>query len=195
MRKIFLDLGTHHGQGINEIVRLRGIDNTWKIFSFEANPITFNSFDRKNFRPDLNIKFFNKAVGIDNKQILLNIETTDEGDIGQGSSIIEMDKWNSPLHYGKFIRQVTVSSFDLSSFILKNFTDSDLIIIKMDIEGSEYDVLEKMIADSSINLVSEIYLEFHGMFFSNKEEIQYREQKILDELKSKNIIIHGPLDI
>jgi len=191
MRKIFLDCGTHYGQGLSEIANYKCMDSTWEIFSWEANPVTFNTLNKKSFRPDLNVKFFNQAIGINNESITLNIETMDDGNnTGQGSSIVDLDKWNSPLHYGTFKHQILVNSIDFSSFILENFTRDDFIILKIDIEGSEYDVLEKMINDFSIDLISEIYVEWHNRFFSNKEEILIREQTIINELNKRNVKIH-----
>jgi FkbM family methyltransferase len=193
MRKIFLDCGTHFGQGLAQIATNRAMDNTWEIMSWEANPITFCLFDKTFFRKDLNITFFNQAIGINNEKIILNVETTKEGySTGMGSSIIDLDKWNSPLHSGTFKEKVFVDSIDFSSFILENFTKDDHIILKMDIEGSEYNVLEKMINDSSLDLISEIYVEWHSWVFSNsdKEEILIREQAIINELNAKNIKMH-----
>jgi FkbM family methyltransferase len=191
MRKIFLDCGTHFGQGLNAISTNRGMDNTWEIMSWEANPITFASFNKTAFRKDLNITFFNQAISINNEKTVLNIETTKEGySTGWGSSIIELDKWDSPLHSGTFKEKVLVDSIDFSSFILQHFTKDDVIILKLDIEGSEYNVLEKMIADSSLDLISEMYVEWHNKNFSNREEILIREQAILNEIKIRDIRLH-----
>ena len=40
--KIFIDSGTHFGEGLKAHVSLLNIDETWKIYCFEANPFTFD---------------------------------------------------------------------------------------------------------------------------------------------------------
>ena len=37
MRKIFLDCGTHYGEGLNSFINHYNIDNTWDVYSFEPN--------------------------------------------------------------------------------------------------------------------------------------------------------------
>ena len=55
---------------------------------------------------------------------------------------------------GNFKYQYDVQCVDLSEFIKNNFAKEDNIIIKMDIEGSEYDTLEKMIDDGTIEYIN-----------------------------------------
>jgi FkbM family methyltransferase len=54
-----------------------------------------------------------------------------------------------------------VPCFDFSAWLLRTFNLGDHVTVKMDIEGAEYDVLEKMIADRSILLVNELVCEWH----------------------------------
>lgn len=42
-----------------------------------------------------------------------------------------------------------------------HFTYSDFIFVKMDIEGAEWPVLEKMINDGTIGLIDELAFECH----------------------------------
>ena len=56
------------------------------------------------------------------------------------------------------------------------------MIIKMDIEGSEYDTLEKMIKDNVIERVNHLAVEWHSRFFTNSQEIEERERKIIEKI-------------
>lgn len=51
--------------------------------------------------------------------------------------------------------------FDFSRWLMENFDLRDQIIVKMDIEGAEYDLLSKMIGDKSIFLVDRLLCEWH----------------------------------
>jgi FkbM family methyltransferase len=54
-----------------------------------------------------------------------------------------------------------VPCFDFSSWLLRRFSLHDDIILKMDVEGAEYDLLEKMLRDRSIYLVRRLICEWH----------------------------------
>lgn len=65
-----------------------------------------------------------------------------------------------------YSRCITVPCIDFSSWIRRNFSTSDQIIVKMDIEGAEYDVLEKMVAEDTIRDISVLYVEWHAHKFA-----------------------------
>lgn len=192
MRKIFLDCGTHYGQGLSEFIKLKNIDRSWEIYSWEANPFTFNGFVKDEFLKKYNVTFYNQAISTVDGHIELNVETTKDGNhTGQGSSIIELDKWQSPMHKGVFLQKVNIPCIDFSNYLLKEFNKDDLIILKMDIEGAEYSVLEKMIKDSSADFINEIYVEWHSRFFPNRDEYKEKEYSIIDALKSKGVLVNN----
>jgi FkbM family methyltransferase len=188
MKNVLLDLGTHYGQGLREFIERFGVNDTWSVFTFEANPVTFEIFRKEYHSLTPFVGATNAAVSDHFGTITLNIETPpNEGDTGQGSSVIPLDNWdpwgNTTLGT-HFKTQVTVNCLDFSKFIADNFTKEDNIIVKMDIEGSEYDVLEKMIADGTIEYLNHISVEWHSRFFSNKEETELREKTVIDKLKT-----------
>jgi len=50
---------------------------------------------------------------------------------------------------------------DFSNWIKDTFSKDDYIVLKMDIEGAEYDVLSKMLADKTLDYINVMYLECH----------------------------------
>lgn len=81
-RKIILDFGTHHGEGLHKMIQVHGADETWQIYSFEANPYTYTHFEAlrdaisgvdgmKSRLPwlDWDITYVNKAVWSENKGV------------------------------------------------------------------------------------------------------------------------------
>ena len=191
MANIFLDLGTHFGQGLREFIQKYSMDSNWEIYTFEANPITYKKFKDEFLHLTPNVISYNRAVSNVDDMIAINLETPPNEDAtGMGSSTISLDVWDpwgSDSSKDKFKQTANVLAFDLSSYILELFHREDFIVIKMDIEGSEYDVLEKMIQDNSIYLIDEIYIEWHAKYFKNKEDILQRENAIIEELKNRNI--------
>jgi FkbM family methyltransferase len=190
MRNILLDLGTHYGQGLREFISKFNVDSSWSVFTFEANPVTYKIFMDNYHKLTPYVIAYNKAITNYNGTITINIETPpNEGETGMGSSVIGLDIWNP---WGGELREnfktsAEVPCIDLSEFIKTNFTVDDNIVIKMDIEGAEYDTLEKMIADKTLDYVNNISIEWHSRFFTNREEILERETKIKTYMNEQNV--------
>lgn len=198
-RKILLDCGTHFGEGLDAFILKFNVDSSWIVHTFEANPATFYQFERNQIpskytgrkRIDY-VTYHNEAISTKNSTVLLNIETHPDEDFnhtGQGTSIISLDQWNP--HNGgtkKFFNYCcNVPCIHFSEFIMKNFKRDDFIVIKMDIEGEEYNVLEDMISSDVISWIDYIAVEFHAQHFTNSQEMKLREESIIQILKDKNI--------
>jgi len=197
MKKVLLDCGSHLGQGLKHLSKLKTIDNSWEIHSWEANPHTFkqllNTFEFK-----YKVNFYNQAVSDHDGLIKINIETTKqkrseiETDLGQGSSIVSLEQWNGGLHIGKFLKTEKIECIDFSEWIKKNYNQNDYIVVKIDIEGAEYDVLEKIISNNAVDYIKEFYIEWHSRFFVNQQEILDRELKIKEKIKHLICEYNGP---
>ena len=188
MANVFLDLGTHYGQGLGEFIGMYGMDDTWTIHTFEANPVTHKIFmDNHHSRTPWVVSHL-EAVSDHNGTITVNIETPPgEGETGMGTSTVDMTVWNpwglADPDKDHFKTNAEVPCIDFSQFIQNNFSKEDRIIIKMDIEGSEFDTLDKMLKDGTFDWVDDIYVEWHARFFRNKEEMEKREAKIQEQIK------------
>jgi hypothetical protein len=53
--------------------------------------------------------------------------------------------------------------------------------MKLDVEGAEYPVLEKMVADGSIELIDELLVEFH--WHMNESITKDRHDRLVNELR------------
>jgi hypothetical protein len=74
-----------------------------------------------------------------------------------GTVLFHEDGWSSRIgEYGG-----EVPCFDFSAWLQE--MEPDRLIVKMDIEGAEVQVLEKMMVDGSDALVSELLVEWHGV--------------------------------
>lgn len=192
MKKIFLDCGTHLGQGILEIAIDENIDTTWEIHTWEANPYAFIQFPFQNFLHFSKLNRHQQAVNDFDGIIKINVHSVNTPDykgIGMGSSIIGLNDWNSipNIHGGSFSESREVESIDFSKWIKRNCSESDFIVLKLDIEGSEYQVLEKMIADDTLKYIDALYVEWHDWVFANKEPYIIKKNAIMDKIKQLNI--------
>ena len=76
----------------------------------------------------------------------------------------EMDKVSTP-----------IDTINFSEFIAERYSRGDFIVVKMDIEGAEYDVLQKMIADDTLAYVDVLFVEFHSQYLKPTPEKNWEE--------------------
>ena len=83
-----------------------------------------------------------------------------------------------------------MDAVDFSQWIINNFNKNDYIICKMNIEGAEYDILEKMIEDGSIQYVNKCYIAFHHKKVKGISEDRHnklkKQMESVTELKGFN---------
>jgi FkbM family methyltransferase len=194
-RNVLIDCGTHFGQGLGDFVRRFNVDDSWIVHSFEANPITFRALETgidlppgyENVKRLEFVQYHNQALSDHDGTITLQVESPPgEGETGMGTSIIGLDKWNPQdgnLRQN-FVTTYDVQCIDFAKFIQTNFNPSDRIIIKMDIEGAEFDVLEHMDSLGVLSYVNFIAVEWHSNFFmpANKSEMFGRENMLKKRL-------------
>jgi len=189
--KIFFDCGTHYFEGFKKFKEKLNIDNSWKIFCFEANPYTYkNSLNILGEFNNLDITYFNKAVHIEDSRIKMNCALEGNNPVSQASNILDVPPSVDIVYGGRHSYIFTeVDTIDFRKFILNNSKIDDEIYIKMDIEGAEFEVLNNIIINNDINNIKEIYIEFHERFFLNDIQQKIVDKKnILQYFKNKNII-------
>jgi|GEM_PF-4756724 len=88
----------------------------------------------------------------------------------------------------------SVPSFDFSQWLQdlhSQYANENLkpqIIVKMDIEGSEYPVLERLIAEDTMSLMSMLLVEFHVSAMTGRERhYNHRTDEILEALEKASI--------
>jgi FkbM family methyltransferase len=86
--------------------------------------------------------------------------------------------------YKKDDRIIKVKTINFSDWIYR-LPDKEYVIIKVDIEGAEFDLLEKMIADGTDKMVDEFLIEFHQRMFENFNVYHERANKIENHLADK----------
>jgi len=194
MRKILLDCGAHFGKGLRKQIEINKIDPSWKIYSWEANPYTYQHFITIDRFKHLDITAYHAAVSDSEGTIKFNIQSSSDrhGNVtksGTGSSAMSLDEWRCK--GGGFVEEVEVKKIDLSQWMVDNLTENDYVILKMDIEGSEYPVLEKIINSGLIKIIDKLYIEWHSNMFTDPTTYKSREELILLEFQKNNIPVEN----
>ena len=175
MRKIFLDCGANRGQSIVGAKKQFGSDI--EIHSFEAVPILYNKLVDK-WNNDYKVHLYNNAVW--NKEDIVKIYISTEW---SDSSTLYLEKSDRKIDQNLYAE---VKSIDLSEFIKNNFTLEDYIILKLDIEGAEYDVLYHLIQTNILKYINELWGEWHLDKFPREyiiEHLGYKQDIIFEKLE------------
>jgi FkbM family methyltransferase len=170
MKNIFIDLGCFDGDTIRQFYGwkfLAGQDE-WEIHAFDPNPNFKKNWGSMMSEND-KLKFYNIAVSDSTGETEFTLRPEDQP---YGSTITKQrDNWGQ----GEII---TVQTIDFSTW-LKQFA-KHRVIVKMDIEGAEFEVLEKMIKDKTDYIPELIMVEWHNSKRSDNDPD--RQARIIDQL-------------
>ena len=176
MKKYFIDCGGHNGESVVKAMADWG-DELTAIHTFEPNPAMWHFYKK------LPTILHKKAVWIYDGEIDFYIS---EHSLSSGIHKDRVKRIHStPIDIKEKIR---VSCIDFSQWIFKNFNPDDYIILKMNVEGAEYAIFDKMFKDGSIKFIKEMWGDLHRRQFPhmNKQD----ELNVIDKLASAGLPFH-----
>lgn len=145
MKKIFIDCGAHKGESS---WRWNQKHPSYSIYAFEPNPYI------KIKLPEGSM-LYREAVWVADCEMDFYLM---KDRCAEGCSLIK-DKVN--VLKDNFIKVPAIDFSWWLDTLLDDLKENPKIIVKMDIEGAEYDVLEKMIFDETITCVNKLFVEWH----------------------------------
>jgi len=166
-RKLFVDCGGY--DGCSALMFL--LDNPdFDCVSFEPNPALWDHFE------GVPTRLVRKAAYVFDGEIDFKLDPIDS----DGSTLIAGKRVDfSGTLADSDCPVIKVRCVDLSAFIRNAARTYDTIILKLDVEGAEYDILEHMLAEGTIDLIERLYCEFHA----HKMEIEPgRHGRVVEEV-------------
>ncbi|MEI8377266.1 MAG: FkbM family methyltransferase [bacterium] len=177
---ICIDCGSLAGY-VTELFYLFGA----KVYAFEANSRLANH-QKDLFKTTPQIEIFDKAVWDKNTTLTLSSLCFDGIEDISGSSITLID--NTEV-YKQDILQENVEVIDLTEFIEKEILPKRIYILKLDVEGAEFEILEKIILKGLYNHIDYIFCETHERFFQNGEQRMAHIKNLIEKNNIKNIYL------
>lgn len=162
--RIFLDCGQFDGVAIRQYC----VDDSWQIYSFEPE-----------VQPDVNLEdlppyeLIEKAVWTEDGEVEFSLDPRK-----QASHIVGIAG-------AEYENKITVPSIDFSKFVAS--LPAATIVCSMDIEGSEFPVLRKMIKDGTASRIKVLDVEFHHRMMSTEDDESAR--KLIQELSALGVIV------
>jgi len=156
---------------------------------FEPNPMFSDRLDK--LAKKYGGQFYKRAVWIQDDQVLTFKQNRNIFKNGVGASMYELNvnsigktryvkTGTNKFDYGRFDDGSSPDSFqvntlDLSNFIKHNFKQDDVITLRLDVEGAEYEILRKFIIDGVLCYFDRIEYEAHAFF-----SVENRKFKVFD---------------
>ena len=170
MRKVFIDCGANDGDDIRNFLKIYE-KKEYDIFAFECHDECISAL--RSLKKKIDFTLIEKAISTrDDVTTFYMGKSTKSGSImKEKKKLMQKDK------------TYTVESIDFSNWLSANFSKDDYIILNFDIEGAEYDILEKMIEQDTISLIDEFYLEFHLYQCKSDTITAERQARLLSKLK------------
>lgn len=170
MKKIFIDGGANTGTSLQFFLKKYPNASEFEIHSFEAHPKIFKKLEKHKGRATV----YNKALYKENTEIDFYV-----GSIL--SSSIRKDKTTGSLNTRSPIK---VEAIRLADFIKSSFSKDDHIVLKLDVEGAEYDILPDLLEEGIFDgWVDILFGEWHVNKL--KEVTQAEHDQLVEALAAK----------
>ena len=153
-RHLFLDCGGKDGCSIRRFIEEFDRKDRFEMVTFEPNDVyatCYSDFPRHRLI----------QVAVHDREGFQNFFLDRED--GDGSTLFrhKLTRENGGFGTLDTANPVKVRTIDLSRWLRENTNAFDYIILKLDVEGAEYDILEKMIRDRTIRRINHLFIEWH----------------------------------
>jgi len=160
---IFIDLGAAHGNSFDQFLKnaygpvANCPSGQWEAILVEANP---------EFTAQLNTVASTYPMGGGPGAVRALGATAAYSCAGTTSFSIDPDvahnRWGSSMKFDHAGNKVTVPTINVNQLVAENTILNDWVMLKVDIEGAEYDVLPCLSQFTQLNKVNTIFVEEHG---------------------------------
>lgn len=160
------------------------------VVAFEPNPILVE-FLKKKYKSNQRVDIINQAVWVEDRILNLSIGVDSAcayTDAAMGGSIIKNNKFieTCPAEIA-----YNVQALDFVDYIQKLYIKNNKKIkfIKLDIEGAEFEVINRILDTGAYDCFECMVCETHERYFENGSEILTKLKERLKNLKIKHIFL------
>lgn len=183
-KNLFIDCGAHLGEAYEHFSQVYP-PAEYDYVLFEPNPNCFAKLQER-YGSQGHMTLRNNAVYThDNETSFFSdasryTENVSEDDgFSVGCSIIQEHN-NKHYEPAAVERVQCVDAVRLLSDVSDKYRD---IVLKLDVEGSEYDILERLIAAGSMPRIKKLIVEFHSQY-SSSADMRAREERLVEQLRA-----------
>jgi len=189
--KVFIDLGANCGNSYLKQIQDGIIDSTYKAYLWEANPVLVARYLRLLARKYENVKVIPYAATTQNRNLEFHLTKGQDGvnpDFHSHNARCDPQAGGNPsgasslLNTPRAGRSISVRGVNFAEWIRHSVLPTNYIVLKIDIEGSEYEILAQMIEENLVCWVNEYYIEFHHWKIGLDSSVKHKfEQTIASQ--------------
>lgn len=186
-RGLFIDCGSNLGQGFNYFRRFYPLEDYDHIL-IEPNPNCLPALRELCAGLPGNIRIIEQAAGTGVGEVkFFGLAEGNADPTSQGGST--MKDHNSRYYAADENKAITVKTFSLADLIAGEHPKYGSTILKLDIEGGEYEVLEDLVAKGIHRNLDFSYVEFHSQYMAEPRSSQYRakEQELMQRFAADGV--------
>lgn len=167
-RKVFLDIGGHIGESIRKFYREVVDADEYEIYTFEPDPSSYQLLD-KMFYEMKNLVIENACLG---KEAGMVDFYRGKVNYGEGGTLVR-NKVTGKIDYSKPIK---VECINIAEWVRNNINEGDYFIVKMNIEGGEYDLMEILLDEDLTGHIDKCFISLHAHKFPVGQQRQRYHQ-------------------
>lgn len=173
--RYYIDVGTNYGTAIDKFRREVSNSSEYSVICFEPNPELAPSLMNKN------VVLWQCAASTNDALLKFYVDSQGNhcGSTLEASKKTRIDVRN----------YIEVKGINFSKWVQDSFSKDDFIILKMDIEGSEFDVVPAMIESKAIEKIGVFILDTHEHKLGRNVEVELKQ--ITDYFDSHPSFVYG----
>lgn len=179
-RKVFIDVGAHKGESIRRFYQDVPDAREYEIYAFEPDEDNYTFIDT--FFPRMhNLNPIKACAGtVDGMVDFYRGEVHDN----EGGTT-EPNKCTGGVQYGS---PTKVLSIDFARWLRENINPGDHVLLKINIEGGEYPLMEMLLDKDLTGMIDTAYIQLHAHKFPHgqqRQNYQRIESRFWNEAKCK----------
>uniref|UniRef100_A0A6M3K231 Putative methyltransferase n=1 Tax=viral metagenome TaxID=1070528 RepID=A0A6M3K231_9ZZZZ len=176
-RKVFIDIGGHLGETVRRFYREVEDARFWEIHSFEPHPVCFRKLCEVTRRMK-NVSCYETAM-VGHLSAGSRLLFPGNENVGEGSTFC-LGKTTGKVDYTNPLEVVTTAIGEFLAWKIQPTEHG--VVLKMNIEGAEYELMKAILDENLIVLFSQIYIQTHK---HKLHESAFEAHKQLEERFSK----------
>lgn len=183
-RGLFIDCGSNLGQGFGQFVRHYPLAR-FDYVLIEPNPNCLPTLRDIVAQRGGNIEILEQAAATRSGSV--RFYGLERDPLSQGGSTLK--DHNSRYYAAAEDQALEVPTFDLAEMVRSRGAGYAAIVLKLDIEGAEYEVLPHMIGQGVHRSLDAAYIEFHAQYMAEPQGARYRalEAAIRERLSADGV--------
>ncbi|KAL3001289.1 hypothetical protein AAZX31_09G258500 [Glycine max] len=198
-RYVYVDVGARsYGSSIGSWFRKQypKQNKTYHVYAIEADKTFHQEYGLKK-----GITLVPYAAWVKNETLMFEIHRNPREHVEvKGRGMGRIQPLQSSLGKGEFDGKVEkIQGFDFANWLKKMVSKNDFVVMKMDVEGTEFDLIPRLIKTGAICLIDEIFLECHynrwqrccpGQRSSKYEKTYDQCLQLFNSLRQSGVLVH-----